>query len=105
MSYAEYEEEVQSRTLSLGQNVYLPVSVTEYRFNEIQTVQVSLNEEEAIEYCVSLIEEEAKDVIPENAEVLAKYRRYVYDENGKKYVEMIYECKENIGVTVVKAKG
>ncbi len=102
MSYGEYEMEVLEKPLIIGRNVYLPVTTEVSLYKEVQSKDIALDEEQALEYCVSLIEERAVDVIPEEAQILAKYRRYVYDDNGKKYVEMIFECKEDIGFNVVK---
>lgn len=102
MPYTEYDMETIEQPLVIGDSIYFPVRSNLFVYKEVQSKEVFLNEEQALEYCVSLIEEKAVNVIPKEALILAKYRRYVYDEDGKKYVEMIFECREDIGLNKVK---
>lgn len=97
MTFTEYELEVQQKQASIKEKIMFPVISAVFVYKEVRSKEIEMDEKEALDHCVALIEEQAKDVIPDKVEILAKYLRYVYDEYGKKYAEMIFECKEDIG--------
>ena len=98
MNFEMYDLDTQVMQAVVTGNIFFPINKTVYVYKEYQTKKISMSEKESILYCTELIEDKAKDIISDGAEILEKYFRYVYDEDGKKYAEMIFECKEDIGI-------
>jgi similar to stage IV sporulation protein len=74
----------------------LPIGLTVEKSFEIIDKKVALTEEEAMSIAEETARYELIERIPDQCEIIEEKVNYFEGENGKKYIQVVFECEEDI---------
>ena len=94
--FKNYDTMNENKKLMLFSNFYLPIEIVKITNKEYEYVDVTYTEEEIVAITVEKIEEELKNEI-KNEENIVNKQINTYGGNGCVEVEVIYEVLEHIG--------
>ena len=95
-NFEQYDKILENKKLKLFSNLYLPIELTKINFSEIIEKEITYSLEEAKEQGINLCEENLKNQVNINENLLNKYIN-IDPKDDYIDVEIIYEIKEEIG--------
>lgn len=98
VSFKEYDIITRSKNPAEWRNIVLPVEIVIEKYNEVKIKEETLTVHQARQLAQRKIEQNLKEIVPENAELVDKKVKYHEEDNEKVRVEIFLETLEDIGV-------
>lgn len=97
--FKEYSSEEIRKKLSIGPNLVFPIEWVTQNYYEENTVQMTVNEEDAKRIATEEAYNKVVECIPDNAEIIKKNVKFIQNEETGIIARVTLECLEDIGVS------
>lgn len=95
-SFENYDKINESKNLSIGKNISLPITVNSDIYKEVEIVKKEITQSEAENAAKNDLAEKIKTI--GEAEIVSASYRTIVEEDGREVLQATFECIENISV-------